>query len=123
MACSGEPRAGNGGEAAASPPPVTMPAPTGPIDPALVAQGEQLFTTKACVGCHTIGQGKLTGPDLQGITERRAFGWTMAMITNPDSMLRNDEQARALLREYMTPMTNMAVTADEARAIYEFLRR
>jgi len=45
------------------------------------------------------------------------------MITNPDSMLRVDPTARQLLAEIGTPMANMAVPKDEARALYEYLRR
>jgi len=46
-----------------------------------------------------------------------------AMMMNPDSMIKEDAVARQLLAEYMTPMMNMGVTADETRAIYEYLRR
>lgn len=99
------------------------PAPSGPVDRALADRGKELFQAKACVGCHTIGGGRLTGPDLAGVTERREYGWVIAMITNPDSMVRNDPTARKLFAEYMTPMANMGVTADEARALYEYLRQ
>jgi mono/diheme cytochrome c family protein len=98
-------------------------APTGPIDAALAESGEEAFRAKGCAGCHTIGGGRLTGPDLQGVTERRPFDWTIAMIMNPDSMIKEDATARQLFAEYMTPMLNVGVTPEEARAIYEFLRR
>jgi hypothetical protein len=45
------------------------------------------------------------------------------MIINPDSMIKEDPTARQLFAEYMTPMLNVGVTPEEARAIYEFLRR
>lgn len=93
------------------------------MDRALADRGKELFQAKACVGCHTIGGGRLTGPDLAGVTERREYGWVIAMITNPDSMVRTDATARRLFAEYMTPMANMGVTPDEARALYEYLRQ
>ncbi len=96
--------------------------PRGPVDEALAERGEELFRAKGCVGCHTIGGGRLTGPDLQGVTDRREHGWVIAMITKPDSMLKNDATARGLFAEYMTPMLNSGVTPDEARALYEYLR-
>lgn len=110
----------------APPPPAAsaaQPAPTGAVDEALVATGEQLFQSKGCLGCHTIGGGRLTGPDLAGVTTRREYGWIVAMVTNPDSMLREDPVARELFAEYMTPMLSVGATPDDARAIYEFLRR
>jgi cytochrome c2 len=73
-------------------------APTGEVDAALASEGETAFQQKGCVGCHTVGGGKLTGPDLQGVTDRREY------------------------EEYMTPMVYMGTTEQEARAIYEYLR-
>lgn len=119
----GAPAEQSGGEpqqAAAAPADVP---PSGSIDQSLAADGEKLFQNKGCVGCHTIGGGRLSGPDLMGVTERREYGWIMAMVTNPDSMLKTDTTARKMLQEYMTPMMNMGVTRSEARAIYEHLRR
>ena len=98
------------------------PQPTGQIDTVLAAEGEQLFVSRGCSACHRVGGGRFTGPDLIGVTDRREYGWFIAMVVNPDSMLRSDETARALFQEYMTPMANLGVTNDQARAIYEFLR-
>ena len=92
------------------------------IDPGLVDRGENLFNSKGCRACHTIGDGNITGPDLEGVTERRDYGWIAAMMLNPDSMLKTDPVAKQLLADYMTPMLSRDVTATEARAIYEYLR-
>ncbi len=94
----------------------------GALDQQLAEQGEALFTSRACVGCHTIGGDRLVGPDLAGVTTRRERGWILAMILNPDSMIRNDEAARQLFVEYMTPMAAQNITSGEAAALYEFLR-
>lgn len=94
-----------------------------PLDPALADQGAELFRLKGCIACHTIGSGRLVGPDLAGVAERRSPGWMAAQILNPDSMIRNDPVTRELFAEYMTPMSNQGLTADETRAVLEFLRR
>jgi mono/diheme cytochrome c family protein len=95
---------------------------TAALDLELMRRGDQLFQTKGCVGCHTIGNGRLTGPDLAGITQRREFEWIVAMVTTPDSMLREDPVARQLFAEYMTPMVTVGANREGATAIYEFLR-
>jgi mono/diheme cytochrome c family protein len=100
----------------------TAPVPPGDVDAELAAQGEQIFQSRGCNACHSIGGGRLVGPDLQGVSQRREEGWILAMITKPDSMLQADETARELFNEYMTPMANQNISDDEAGALYEFLR-
>jgi mono/diheme cytochrome c family protein len=100
-----------------------MATPTGEINDEMARRGESLYQTVGCNGCHTVGGGRLTGPDLLGVTERRSLDWFVAIVIDPDSMLREDPAARELFAEYMTPMMNLGVSADEAASLYEYLRR
>lgn len=62
--------------------------------------GEQLFK-KTCAACHTIGQGKLVGPDLAGVAERRSQDWLISFIRSSTAVIRNgDSQAVAIFNEY-----------------------
>lgn len=88
----------------------------------LALEGEELFQAKGCNACHTMGRGRLVGPDLLGVTDRREKDWIEAMIVKPDSMLQNDPEAKQLLSEYYTPMTSMGVTPEQAEALYQYLR-
>lgn len=96
--------------------------PAGPVDEALAERGETLFQSKGCIACHTFGGGRLTGPDLAGVTERRSFEWIYHQIMSPDSMTANDPVARQLMAEYMTQMPNLALQPEEVLALYEYLR-
>ena len=100
-----------------------MVTPTKEINAEIARRGESLFQSKGCIGCHTVGGGRLTGPDLQEVTERRSLDWFVAMVINPDSMLGEDPAARELFAEYMTPMMDLGLSADEAASLYEYLRR
>lgn len=123
-ACGGD--SGQGGQSDSTPAasPAPAPAAAAPADDAALADaGEQLFTTRACNACHTIGSGRLVGPDLTGVTDRRSYEWIVSMITAPDSMIKDDPTAKQLFAEYMTPMANQGLSRDEATALYHFLRR
>ncbi|MEM4408735.1 MAG: cytochrome c [Candidatus Caldarchaeum sp.] len=93
------------------------------INEELAAKGEKLFSERGCVGCHTIGKGKLVGPDLIGVTEIRDAEWLKKMIVSPDKMILTDPIAKELLKEYLVPMPNQGVTEEEAKALIEYLRR
>lgn len=118
MAARGGP-SGEAGERVA----VATEAEEGPTDEALAREGEKLFQAKGCNACHKFGEGRLVGPDLAGVTERREKQWIVSMILHPDSMVRADSIARRLLSEYYTPMQNMGVSREEAEALYHYLRR
>ena len=53
-----------------------------------------------CSSCHTIGGGRLTGPDLKDVDKRKDRAWLVRFITDPGSMLDGgDPYALKLLQE------------------------
>jgi cytochrome c2 len=85
-------------------------------------KGKELFQSKGCVGCHTIGKGKLTGPDLKGVTQRRSEEWLKKWIKSPDTMVFTDPTAKELLKQYLTPMPNLGLTDEEVNALISYLK-
>jgi cytochrome c2 len=64
------------------------------------AQSSLLFARK-CSSCHTIGRGKLVGPDLKGVTTRREREWLQRFIRSSRSViLSGDETATRLFAEF-----------------------
>ncbi|HSM04728.1 MAG TPA: cytochrome c [Longimicrobiales bacterium] len=84
--------------------------------------GAELFR-RNCVACHSVGGGDVVGPDLAGVTTRRPITWIRGMVARPDSMLRVDGVAQAMLLQYQVPMLNRELDAARVRAILEFLWR
>jgi cytochrome c2 len=87
----------------------------------LAVKGEKLFAQKGCNACHTVSDQKLVGPGLKGLNTRTTYRWSIAMILNPDSMLKNDERAKQLLKEYGVPMPYQGITFEEAEAILHYI--
>ncbi|MDA2920281.1 cytochrome c [Desulfobacterota bacterium AH_259_B03_O07] len=84
--------------------------------------GEELFQSKGCVACHTIGKGKLTGPDLLGVTERREEEWLRNWLKNPDTMIFSDPIAKELLKEYFVPMPNQGLTDEDIEVFITYFK-
>lgn len=63
-------------------------------------EGEQLFKTN-CAACHTIGKGRLVGPDLLNVTEKRSEQWLISFIKSSTSKIKSgDADANAIFKEY-----------------------
>ena len=92
-----------------------------PVDAALAEQGDVLFKEKGCTACHAFGQ-QLSGPDLSGVAGRRTNAWLETQILRPDEMAKTDPIARGLIAKHALQMPNQGLTADEAKAVIEFLK-
>lgn len=58
------------------------------------------FFQQNCTSCHTIGGGRLAGPDLKGVTERRDEDWLSRFVVDPKAMIDSgDAYAQALLKD------------------------
>ena len=55
------------------------------VDPNLAKRGQFLWQSRGCTGCHSIGKGRVSGPDLLGVTERRSVGWLKAWLKSSNS--------------------------------------
>jgi mono/diheme cytochrome c family protein len=101
------------------------PAGTPPPAPVVIAvaaeRGADLFASRGCAACHSIGAGLRVGPDLAGILDRREPEWVVAMITRPDSMLRHDPVARDLAAEYRSTMPRLGIGSEDARALLAYV--
>ncbi len=61
--------------------------------PFSAANGQEIgeFFKKNCFSCHTIGGGKLIGPDLKNVTERQDREWLINFILDPLGVLKSGD--------------------------------
>ncbi len=83
--------------------------------------GKDLF--QVCAACHTIGKGKLIGPDLQGVTERHDRAWLKAFIQNSQAVIASgDEYAVKLFEEYnKIPMPPNNFTDEQLDILIDYI--
>lgn len=91
---------------------------------ALKAQeGKDLFQ-KNCSVCHLIGEGKLVGPDLMGVTQRREKAWIEKFIRNSQEVIKSGDPVAVKLYEEHNKAIMPAFTqlsADEINSIIDYL--
>ena len=96
----------------------------GPIKHGKAAEtGQQIYQSK-CTACHTIGKGKLVGPDLAGVTSRREESWLKRQIKEPDRLIaENDPIAMQLLQEANNvSMVPLGLSDAEVVAVIAYLK-
>jgi mono/diheme cytochrome c family protein len=92
------------------------------LDPALADAGQKVYDIK-CASCHKLTDEKLVGPGWKGTTQRHRPEWIMNFVTNVDEMLQKDPKAQAMLEICLVRMPNQSLTDEEARNVYEYMRK
>lgn len=87
-----------------------------------IEQGQEIFET-TCFACHTVGGGRLVGPDLQGVTERRDEDWIISFVQRSQAVIESGDPAAVALAEEFPGllMPDNALTDAEVRAVMAFV--
>ncbi len=87
-------------------------------------EGESTFKM-LCVACHTIGGGRLVGPDLKDVHERREQEWLISFIKSSQTLIKNgDPQAVQLFEEYgKMPMPDHTLSDNKIKDIISYIEQ
>ena len=85
--------------------------------------GRTIFRTRGCNFCHTVGAGKLLGPDLKGIGSRRDENWLRQWLAEPAAVIRAHPEFARWPQEYEgIVMPNQNLSSNEIGALVVYLR-
>lgn len=85
--------------------------------------GKAIFGTR-CKTCHSIGEGRVVGPDLKDLDKRRSEEWIISFVKSPIKMINGgDETAKKLYEEFdKIPMPDHPDLSDEdVKGIISFI--
>ncbi|MGI9429141.1 MAG: c-type cytochrome [Bythopirellula sp.] len=77
-----------------------------------------------CLSCHTIGGGRLTGPDLKDVSKRQDRQWLIKFLLNPRGVINSgDAYAKKILEESRNvPMpTPPGITPERAEKLLDLI--
>jgi mono/diheme cytochrome c family protein len=88
------------------------------------AQDTATYFKQNCVSCHTIGGGRLTGPDLRDATKRKDREWLQSFILNPQAKISaGDPYALKMVEEArgVVMPTPPGITAERAGMLLDLI--
>jgi hypothetical protein len=100
---------------------VLLPALCGTVE----AQVPATYYKQNCFSCHTIGGGRLTGPDLKNVEERQNREWLVAWMLDPPGVLASgDPYAARLQKEARGAVMNLSpgMTRALANSLLELIK-
>lgn len=85
--------------------------------------GETLFKT-TCTACHTVGKGKLVGPDLKGVNKKYPEKWLLDWIRSSQTMVqKGDAKAKKIFEENLqVVMPDNNLTDTEIKAVLAYIK-
>ncbi|MHB1222485.1 MAG: c-type cytochrome [Gemmatimonadaceae bacterium] len=86
--------------------------------------GEAIFQG-TCKACHTIGGGRVVGPDLAGVSERQSEAWLIAFVQHSQAVIASgDSDAVALAAQYPgLSMPDWPLSDGEVRAVLAYIQQ
>jgi len=84
--------------------------------------GEKIFMS-VCRACHTIGQGKLVGPELVNIQDRAKEDWLIKWIKSSQSLVKSgDKAAVKIFNEYKIPMPDNSLSDAQIKDVLNYIK-
>jgi cytochrome c2 len=86
-------------------------------------KGQEVFS-KVCFACHTIGEGKRVGPDLNNVTTKRNEKWLISFIQSSQTMVKKgDKDAVAIFNEFnKIQMPDNKLTDAEVKNVLAYIK-
>ena len=85
--------------------------------------GKEIFQ-KSCAACHSIGGGRLVGPDLAGVNDKRSEDWLLKFTKSSQTLVKSgDKTAMALFEEFnKIPMPDQALSDEQIKKVLAHIK-
>lgn len=81
--------------------------------------GAALFASNGCTACHSIGQGRVQGPDLAGVGKRYDRDTIITFIVDPEAVY--EREGKSPINDGYPTMPSLAVAPPDAAQIADYL--
>lgn len=85
-------------------------------------EGKEVFQQR-CAACHSIGGGRLVGPDLAGVNDRHPELWLLKFVKSSQTVVKSgDPAAKALFDEFKIVMPDQALSDGQIKGVLAYIR-
>lgn len=89
--------------------------------PVIAQTGEATFK-QTCGACHSIGKGKLVGPDLKDVHKKRKEEWIIKFVKGSQAFIKSgDADAKAIFDEFNMVMPDQNLKDEEIKAVIAYI--
>jgi cytochrome c551/c552 len=94
-----------------------------PFSKSYAQDGGQIFVTN-CGACHTVGKGKLVGPDLKGVQDRHTEEWIQKWIKGSQALVKSgDKDAVKIFNDNnQIPMPDQPLADNDIKSFLAFIK-
>ena len=95
-----------------------------PLIPVLAQKNGEATFKESCSSCHTIGRGKLVGPDLANVEKIRPVDWILKFVKSSQTVIHSgDKYADSLFKAYnqMIMPDHPTFTDDQIKGILAYI--
>ncbi len=86
-------------------------------------KGRYVFMNRGCNSCHRIGGGKLIGPDLAGVAQRRNDQWLTTWLKDPAAVMARSPDLQTWSHEFGDIiMPNQNLEDDDVKALIAYMK-
>lgn len=78
---------------------------------------------KNCAACHTIGNGKIVGPDLKGVDKKYEMKWLLTWIKSSQEMIKKKDPVAVQLfnDNKQIVMPDQVITEEEVKSVIAYI--
>ncbi len=95
------------------------PAGSGPPGSAAGAEGQAMLAKHGCTACHSVGEGRVVGPDLNGVGSRYDRATLLLWLSDPQALYR--QRGRKPVNDGHPEMPAPGMTQADAEAVADYL--
>lgn len=91
------------------------------VSSAFAQDGESTFKQN-CAMCHSVGNGRVVGPDLKDVDKKRKLEWILQFVKGSQDFIKSgDADAKAIFDQFQIVMPNQNLSDEQIKSVVAYI--